>query len=101
MSRRTRPSVGVHETSNCVAVRDRAGAVRVVGAGAASVWPWSGAAGADGVYRDHSYTGATSGGRFDPGGLSRKKAVLDGRGAARRRPAGEGSGLLPHRAAGI
>src|SRR2546430_5755637 len=95
MSRRTRPSVGVHETSNCVAVRDRAGAVRVVGAGAASVWPWSGAAGADAVHKHHSDTGATSEGRFDPGVLSRTDAVLDGREAAPPRHPGGRSGAVP------
>src|SRR3989441_8979543 len=95
MSRRTRPSVGVHETSNCVVVRDRAWGVRVVGAGAASVWPWSGAAGADAVYRHHSYTRGTSGGRFDPGGLSRTEAVPFGREAAPLPPAGERSGGGP------
>src|SRR3989442_6832754 len=92
MSRRTRPSVGVHETSNCVAVRDRAWGVRVVGAGAASVWPWSGAAGADAVYRHHSDTGATSAGRFHPGVLSRTDARLYGPEAAPLPPPGGGSG---------
>src|SRR2546425_6024437 len=95
MSRRTRPSVGVHETSNCVVVRDRAGAVRVVGAGAASVWPWSGAAGADAVHRHHSDTGATGEGRFDPCVLSRTKAGLYGPEAAPLPPAGEGLGAVP------
>src|SRR2546425_9977516 len=100
MSRRTRPSVGVHETSNCVVVRDRAGAVRVVGAGAASVWPWSGAAGADAVHRHHSDTRATGEGRFGPGGLSRTDAVLYGRGSARLRPGGGGSGAVSPRGGG-
>src|SRR2546422_8151035 len=97
MSRRTRPSVGVHETSNCVAVRDRAGAVRVVGAGAASVWPWSGAAGAAAFPRPHSHTGATGPGRFDPGVLSRTNSVLDGRESAQLRPPGEGPGAVSTR----
>src|SRR3989442_15773501 len=95
MSRRTRPSVGVHETSNCVAVRDRAGAVRVVGAGAASVWPWSGAAGGDGVPRHHFETGAKREGRFDAVVISRKDAVLYEPEAARPLPAGEGPGVVP------
>src|SRR3989454_3187812 len=97
MSRRTRPSVGVHETSNCVAVRDRAWAVRVVGAGAASVWPWSGAAGADAVYRHHSDTRATGESRFDPGGLSRNDAVPDGRESAPPPQAGGGLGGISPR----
>ncbi len=43
-----------HAASCCVAVRDGAGAVRDVGAGSASVGPWSGAAGAAPVQRHHS-----------------------------------------------
>src|SRR5438552_6123230 len=73
---------------------------RVVGAGAASVWPWSGAAGADAVHRHHSDTGATGEGRFDRGVLSRTDAVLDGRESARLRHAGEGSGAVPPRGGG-
>src|SRR6266852_6421283 len=50
---------------SCGAVRDGAGAVRDVGAGSASVGPWSGAAGAAPVQRHHSDTGAAGESRFD------------------------------------
>src|SRR5256885_14519541 len=71
----------------CVAVRDGAGAVRVVGAGAASLGPWSGATGAAAAQRHHADTGAAGAGRFDPDLLSPTDAVLHVRESARLRHA--------------
>src|SRR5258706_4920142 len=84
-----------HAASCCVAVRDGAGAVRDVGAGSASVGPWSGAAGAAPVQGHHSDTGAAGESRFDPDALSRTNAVLHARESARLRDAGQGSGAVP------